>query len=199
MDWMGIVTPEMEARLQVLHNAPGRYYHVWSHPLSMHRIAFEHRKHIVDMPAVLAMIAFHDAVYDSGANDNEEQSARLAADMLSATASKTTIAFVCTGILATKKHLVSGDLPLDQQRDIALLLDIDLSILGAPEDEFDDFDAKVRQEYSWVGDDHWRIGRAAVMRAFSQRPSIYHTEEFRRQFEDGARRNISRLLAKLDV
>ncbi len=195
---MDTLTPQIETVLQSLHNASGRHYHVWSHPLTMRSLAARYAHLITDMQSVLAMIAFHDAVYDSRRNDNEERSADLAREMLSATVPQAQLDFILTGILATKRHLISDGLSPEQRDDIAFLLDADLSILGAEDREFDAFDAAVRKEYGWVTDDAWRVGRTAVMRSFSQRRAIYLTSDFRTAFEDQARRNIARLLKALE-
>ncbi|MNU47211.1 hypothetical protein D3C71_360940 [compost metagenome] len=195
---MDIVTPQIESALKSLHDAPVRHYHVWNHPLSMRTLAERYAHLITDMQSVLAMIAFHDAVYDSRRNDNEEQSAALAREMLSGIVPPEQLDFIVAGIIATKRHLIPDGLSPGQRRDIAFLLDADLSILGTEAAEFDAFDAAVRKEYDWVTDDEWRVGRAAVMRSFSQRQEIYLTNEFRTAYEDQARRNIARLLKALE-
>jgi predicted metal-dependent HD superfamily phosphohydrolase len=164
----------------------------------MRTLAERYAHLISDIQSVLAMIAFHDAVYDSQRNDNEEESAALARKMLSGIVSPELLDFIVAGILATKRHLIPVGLPVGQQRDIAFLLDADLAILGSSEEEFDAFDAAVRKEYAWVDAVAWRIGRAAVMRSFSQRPAIYLSDEFRAAFEEQARRNIARLLKSLE-
>jgi predicted metal-dependent HD superfamily phosphohydrolase len=194
---MDIITPQIEAVLKGLHDAPGRHYHIWKHPLSMRSLAERHAHLIADMQSVLAMIAFHDAVYDSRRNDNEERSASLAREMLSSTVAPDQLEFILAGIRATQRHLIPDGLSSGRRGDVAFLLDADLSILGASEAEFDAFDAAVRKEYEWVTDDAWRTGRAAVMRSFSQRPSIYLTADFNVHYEQQARRNISRLEASL--
>jgi predicted metal-dependent HD superfamily phosphohydrolase len=74
---------------------------------------------------------FHDAVYELRRSDNEEQSARLAEGALSnAGAPREVGARVATLVLATR-HTASPE-STDEQ----LLVDIDLSILGATESRF---------------------------------------------------------------
>ena len=82
-------------------------------------------------------------------------------------------------------------------RDAAFFLDMDLSILGAPQGAFDSYEAAVRREYAWVDDKAWRSGRAAVLEKFLARPQIFHTEAFRQRFEAQARKNIARSIAAL--
>jgi len=99
-------------------------------------------------------------------------------------------------IEATATHALP-DLKGSAKQDAAFFLDMDLAILGAPPALFDSYEAAVRREYSWVDANAWRSGRAAVLKKFLARPTIFHTELFRRRFEEQARRNLSRSLASL--
>jgi predicted metal-dependent HD superfamily phosphohydrolase len=78
-------------------------------------------------PAEIALaLWFHDAVYDPRASDNEARSAELARERLGALGVGTEVTErIAAQILATREHLAAGD------ADTQLLLDIDLSILGA--------------------------------------------------------------------
>jgi predicted metal-dependent HD superfamily phosphohydrolase len=51
---------------------------------------------------------------------------------------------VCRLILATKTHESDG------QAEQALMLDVDLSILGSEPIHFSEYERQIRQEYSWV-------------------------------------------------
>lgn len=87
---------------------------------------------------------FHDAVYDVHRHDNEEQSARL----MRAAAAR-------VGLPAPESERVSGLIMATKHDavpagvDAALIVDVDLSILGAAVERFDD-ERQVRDEYSWV-------------------------------------------------
>ena len=56
----------------------------------------------------------------------------------------------------------------------------------------------VRAEYRHVTDDEWRIGRAAVLEGFLERPTIYSTPTARDRWETRARANLTAELASLD-
>jgi predicted metal-dependent HD superfamily phosphohydrolase len=56
----------------------------------------------------------------------------------------------------------------------------------------------VRAEYRHVTDDEWRIGRAAVLEGFLERPAIYSTPTARDRWETRARANLTAELASLD-
>jgi predicted metal-dependent HD superfamily phosphohydrolase len=81
--------------------------------------------------------------------------------------------------------------------DEALLLDIDLSILGADEAAFDEYDRAIRTEYSWLSEDAYRQGRAKVLKSFLERERVFHTALYRGRCEQPARINIERALAQL--
>jgi predicted metal-dependent HD superfamily phosphohydrolase len=82
--------------------------------------------------------------------------------------------------------------------DEALITDIDLAILGAPESRFDEYEAQIRREYSWVPEPLFRNTRARLLSGWLDRPAIYVTEHFRERLEVPARRNLRRSLSRLN-
>lgn len=58
--------------------------------------------------------------------------------------------------------------------------------------EYDEYAHRIRQEYSHVPDDRFRLGRAAILEKFLQMKYIYATAEFRALFEEQARLNLRR-------
>ena len=184
--------------LRPLYAAADRHYHGLSHIKALLGLAAEHRAMLADPEAVEAAIWFHDAIYDSRAADNEARSAALARERLSGRTDPARVKRIAAMIEATATHALP-DLPEQYRADAALFLDMDLSILGAPPEAFDAYEAAVRQEYAWVPEPAWRQGRAAVLRRFLQREAIFHTETFRLRFEAPARGNIARSLKTLEA
>jgi predicted metal-dependent HD superfamily phosphohydrolase len=76
-------------------------------------------------------------------------------------------------------------------------VDIDLSILGAEAERFDEYEVQVRQEYAWVPGPVFRHKRREILQGFLARPHIYATEWFQRRFEAVARNNLQRSVARL--
>lgn len=147
---------------------------------------------VADRAAVEFALWFHDAVYDPKAADNEERSAELAGQVAgSAGLSVSFVAHVSTLILATKRHEPAANC------DTAVLLDVDLSILGQPSERFDRYEAEIRREYAWVPEAVFRVKRAEILAAFLARPAIYQTETFRARYEQTARANLQRSLDRL--
>lgn len=142
---------------------------------------------------VAIAIWFHDAVYDTHAADNEQQSAELAtAALRDAGASDDVISRIRELILAT------GHTGAPSPGDQALLVDIDLAILGSARDRFDQYGEQIRQEFSWVPEMTYREKRREVLMRFAARPVIYSTAFFQRRFEQQARVNLARAIAGLE-
>ncbi len=94
-------------------------------------------------------------------------------------------------IMATK-HAAEAPFP-----DAALMVDIDLSILGREEDRFDRYEDDVRREYRWVPGTLFRAKRKEMLSAFVERESLYETEHFRSRYESQARTNLARSIERL--
>jgi predicted metal-dependent HD superfamily phosphohydrolase len=135
---------------------------------------------------------FHDAVYDPKAADNEEKSAAWAAAALTnAGVSGESVMRISELILATKHSACTPE------QDTQLVADIDLSILGREPDIFTAYDRAIRLEYKWVAEDEYREGRTRVLSRFLDRPAIFQSDVFRSRFEQQARVNLRRAIARL--
>lgn len=179
--------------LLAAYNEPTRFYHTLQH-LDACLEEFDHVRDLCEHPAEVELaLWFHDIVYDSHRSDNEEKSAewmeRVARE---ADLSEEIITRVRDLILATRHNAPP------ESSDTALLVDIDLAVLGADEERFDRYEQDVRKEYDWVSDEQFREGRAKVLRSFLDRETIYSTELFRAQLEESARKNIERSLTRLE-
>ncbi len=178
-------------QLSPIYTSPDRAYHNLAH-IQACLAEFEAVRSLASNPtAMQTAIWFHDVIYDTHAHDNEERSADFAREQLQlAGADEALINTVVELILATKHNQpVSGD--------AALLVDIDLAILGKPADEFDRYDAAIRQEYAWVSEEAYRAGRSKVLQSFLDRETIYQTEFFRNRYEVQARLNLQQALLRL--
>ena len=94
-------------------------------------------------------------------------------------------------ILATRHgqaNLTQHSSPLDAT--IALLLDIDLAILGSPTDRYEQYESQVRQEYAWVPAVAFRSGRATLLKGFHAADPLYQTGFFRQRYELRAKENL---------
>jgi predicted metal-dependent HD superfamily phosphohydrolase len=178
--------------LQSLYGLAGRHYHDLRH-ISDCLTEFDATRHLAHQTiAVEFAIWFHDAIYDTHASDNEERSADLAKRNLSDAGVTPVLGQqVGTLILATKNH----DSTL--HKDAALLVDIDLSILGQPQARFFDYEAQIRREYEWVPGPVFCAKRAEILERFIARPRIYTHQEFYGRYEQQARMNLEESVRRL--
>jgi predicted metal-dependent HD superfamily phosphohydrolase len=192
---LGVAPPGgLLLELVARYSEPHRFYHTLQH-LRECFSALAPASHLAKrLASVQLALWFHDAFYETHAHDNEERSARWAEESLVAGgAGADTAARVRELVLATRHDAVP------EGEDAKLLVDVDLSILGAAEPRFAEYERQVRQEYGWVPDDAFRQGRARVLASFLDRSSIYSTAWFAARLEEQARKNLSRSLKELVV
>lgn len=175
----------------------GRPYHNWDHVLAILLLGSRYPHLIKDIEAFFWMAIFHDAIYQSTRQDNEEKSASFARECLKEIVSSIRLELICAGIVSTAKHAVPTNSSPTATQDIAFFLDCDLAILGSNQETFQAYDLAIRKEYDWVSDDQWRIGRAGVMNKFMTRNPLYFTKEMQIQFEANARKNMQKLIKDL--
>jgi predicted metal-dependent HD superfamily phosphohydrolase len=102
-----------------------RHYHNQRHIAECLR-EFDAARNLVRQAEVVELaLWFHDAVYETRASDNEERSAALAKECLDEAGVSGSISnAVVELVMATKTHETGGN------ADAAVMVDIDLSILG---------------------------------------------------------------------
>lgn len=178
--------------LEAAYADPVRAYHTADHIrdcLAQFDLSRETAQHPDEVEAA---IWFHDAVYLPGASDNEDRSARLAQTSLTEAGAPLEVARRIAGLVVATQHLA-----IPSEPDAALLCDIDLSILGRTPEVFDEFERRIRREYSWVPEPVYRGARAEILEGFLRRGVIYQTDFFRQRYEIPARANLTRAIAQL--
>jgi predicted metal-dependent HD superfamily phosphohydrolase len=177
------------------HGQAHRHYHTLDHVAALLRLLDEHGAEVADRDALALAILFHDAVYEPARHDNEQASASFASQRLAALGlPEGLIAKVVRYILGTQH---GQGTPSVDDADLALLLDLDLSILGATPTEYRAYAQAIRGEYATVPDELYRPGRRGVLEGFLARERIYHTGKLRSLWEARARANLAREIAEL--
>ncbi|WP_370235680.1 MULTISPECIES: HD domain-containing protein [Henriciella] len=191
------VPAELIEGLKVRYGEPQRHYHTWDHidALKRHFDDFADEWHRPE--PVLWALYWHDAIYDPTRGDNEELSAQLLEEQGRGFLGEDDLAFAAQIVRATAKHQVPDGLERDDAHDLALFLDIDLSILGAPAAVFDRYETDVRREYGFVPDEAFRAGRARILKGFAERQELYFTDAGRGLWDARARSNLQRSLDRL--
>jgi len=175
-----------------LYSQPHRHYHNLNH-ISECLNEFDSALYLAKQPlAVELAIWFHDAVYDTHATDNEEQSAELAKTRIGPMKEDANLlASAWALVLATKTHDPS------YHPDAPLLVDIDLSILGKSQEQFWQYENQIRREYDWVPQGTFAAKRAEILERFLARERIYSTQLFFEKYEKQARANIQASIRQL--
>lgn len=171
---------------------PHRHYHTLQH-LRECLANFETLRHLPKHPVEVGFaIWFHDAIYDVTRHDNEAHSAAWAkSEILKAGLAEETAERVAGLIMATRHNATPVGI------DATVLVDIDLWILGAPPERFDEYERQVREEYGHLPDAVFRQGRLAILQQFLARPALFGTPEFLGAHEQQARANLTRSIALL--
>ncbi len=149
--------------------------------------------------AVELAIWFHDIVYVTNprflATENERYSASKADNFMYRLVRWNTIRRkkVFDYIVATRTHALALD------DDCAYFLDIDMSILGQPDAEFDAYEAGIRFEHQHVPWDIFAEIRGKFVREWLQRAEenkLFFTEFFGNKFNEQAKKNLEWSLVK---
>jgi len=167
------------------HQDASRAYHNLSHLYSIHAVASLYPDFPEDNDLFYWILFFHDLIYNAHKQNNEVESAKMAAAFLSPYLSSEQIDYIVSVIHSTAKHQ-----PLDDQLTTRIFLDSDLAILAAPLKVYQRYAKAIRKEYRIFPDLLYKPGRRKVLRHFLERPRIYFTEWFFMHGEEQARKNL---------
>jgi len=171
----------------------GRYYHNLDHIEAVLATLDMLAEHAHNRPALELAAWFHDAIYDPRATDNEERSALLAESVCAGWGLPAETAnLVGRLIRATRTHQADAN-----DREVSVLLDADLGILGDDRAAYDAYAAAIRKEYAWVAEKDYREGRSRILHEFLRRKRIYRLETMHDNLNSRARENLTRELKTL--
>lgn len=173
--------------IETAYTEPHRHYHTLMHieavlcGLDRCRAAFN------DPDIAELALVYHDLVYEPVRQDNEDQSAARLSARLSAHIDATRLKRACSHIEATRRHDPAED------PDTNLVLDLDMSILGAPWGDYLAYAEEVFAEYIPVyGADTYAAGRVKLfLEPTLAKGRIFLTNPFTR-LEAVARNNLAR-------
>lgn len=135
---------------------------------------------------------FHDAIYKPFSSTNEEDSAEWAkAFMEESKMPIDVIQRVFDLIILTKTH------SNPKSTDAAIMLDIDLSILGAEPEIYNQYEKNIRREYKRVPYFLYKKKRKEILQSFLDMSRIYTHDDFYKKWESVARSNLAGAIAAL--
>ena len=194
------VPQEQQKKILQYYQRPLRSYHNLNHIQEMF-IQFRevHNQSLWSSPNEIYMaLLYHDAIYEYGAKDNEEQSARLAQkDILAHQADqKLNISYITQLIRHTAQHgsLTASELTDDEK----LFLDCDMAIVGASTQRYQEYEEQIQQEYTQVYVSFlYRMGRKRFLKKLLRAERIFFSTLFHEKYDKQARKNIETALQKL--
>lgn len=189
------VWPDLIDVLKSLYGEAHRAYHTWDHILAL----LDHFERLEwhDPMSVEVALFWHDVIYEPLSSTNEADSAAMMRETMIGRADNALLDRAESIVLATAKHQVPSGSNDALAQDCALFLDMDLSILGAPWDEFDRYDRAIRQEFIAIPDQVFLPRRRAIMAEFLERERLFLTDTFHQIYDATARANLARLVASL--
>jgi len=169
---------------------PQRHYHTQQH-LTECLTLFDTLRAHAEQPADIELaLWFHDAIYDVQGHDNEARSAHWATKGLKAGGVDAARCQRVHDLIMATCHTA---LPVSP--DQALLVDIDLAILGAPAARFAGYTRQISAEYAWVPPQVYAVKRRAVLQGFLDRAQIYTTPAVAQRLEQRARANLAKAIS----
>lgn len=170
-----------------------RRYHTSEHLAEVFVHFEKNRAAFRDPQAVALALFFHDAIYEIRGRDNEERSARFAREVLTEMGAEADLANRVAELVAmTKNHTASAS-----DTDAALMMDIDMAILGASRERYKKYAADVEAEYtSRLTQQEYRAGRQHFLGTCTgaekgAKKRFFITDAFEAQFGDQSRRNLA--------
>jgi len=139
-----------------------------------------------------AALWYHDVIYQPMAKDNEQRSAEWAVRFLTQSGVGDEDCRLVSSLIMATRHAEDPRAITHQ-----LVVDIDLSILGAAPARFDEYERQVWEEYKWIPWFVYKKKRRELLKRFLDKPGIYATKIFHDEYERQARENLKRSLAKL--
>lgn len=172
-----------------------RHYHTLAH---VHDVLNTIRRFATDthnLPTLQLAAWFHDAIYDSRADDNEIRSAELAESMLADLGLPAGIIHETNRLIRlTQTHTTTLD-----DHNGHLLLDADLAPFANPHAQFEQNSANIRREYAWVPAEQYRTERIRILQSFLDRDRLFYTPQLFAQLEQPARQNIQSEITRLQA
>ncbi|MBP4138318.1 hypothetical protein J3495_09470 [Flavobacterium sp. P7388] len=176
--------------LEKAYTKKSRHYHNLTHLEDM-IVSFEtYRDQIQNPNEIMFAIFYHDYIYKSSKKDNEIKSAEFALSILPENA-RLDKQLVFDTICATQLH------QHHEIEDINWLIDFDLKILARDWNEYQMYFEQIRKEYRIYPDFLYKPGRAKALQHFLENEFIFQTEEFRKLYEEKARKNIEKEISLL--
>lgn len=172
-----------------------RHFHTLEEHIIPGLILLEKYKHLCERIDLIAIAWwYHDVICIPGDLYNEKLSASKAYYDCKTLNIDTEQCSIIRGLIQATEHFKMEP----EKNDELIIHDLDLAILGSSPERYNKYEKLIFKEYEPLVDEATFIrGRKYVLKAFLDENYIYMTKEFRRDFEEQARINISNQLKKI--
>ncbi len=178
------------------YSAPGRGYHGMAHVVSMLKqfnlflLQSGCADNIKNIQLFRFAIVMHD--YVNGTDFDIRDSIRKARRFLMGVVDESGSEYVEKLIFATD---YDNCIYLDFEQ--GLMQDLDLNVFCANDNAYDEYSRQIRDQYSQYSDDVFNNERIRILNIFLGKKYIFNTRYYREKYEDVARANLAREIAKL--
>lgn len=194
-----IIDLETRSNLINLYNERHRCYHTTTHIYDCLALLEEYSQNEKlcekKYMCLETAIWFHDAVYNPKSNKNEENSADLCVNWLKNKYNVDKTDDVCviiySMIMSTKNHIPKTKLE-------EILCDIDMSIFGYSENEYERYLIEIEEEYQYIPTVTFNQNRKKFIENLLYAKPIFKTSYFSNKFETQAITNIKNELIAFD-
>ena len=170
-----------------------KFYHNLNHVYSFVNLFEKYNKFINNYKnEFLISIYFHDIIYIPSRNDNEEESINMFNKFYNEVKpnnlnKEKAIEF----IVETKNHSLSKDYDFE----LDLFLDMDMQIVS--DENWEDYENKIRKEYCFVDETEYKNKRKQFLQSLVNKNRIFRTQIFYDTYEQIAKNNITNIINKL--
>lgn len=178
-------------KIQEAYSDPARHYHTLRHIYQGIHELNEVQNEVNDYFSIVYAFFYHDI------SATEEESAQIALEACEKSGYSSSFKLQVIQLILATKHTSAVDL---DKPDTQVIRDIDLSILGQPKNIFDEYEAQIAQEYSWVKPpDLYLAKRLEVIDTFIRRTPLFLTPHFYEKYEAQAKINLARSISKIVI
>ncbi len=171
-----------------------RHYHDLQHIADVLAVAEALSDEIENAAAVQLAIWFHDVVYETDGNqDNELLSADYAVREMSRVGVSDDLLNTVHALILDTKHQARPE-----TQDGCVIVDADLSTFAVDREQFDRHSADVRREFWHVDPELYCNSRIALLKSMLNRDPLYYTQTMHERYTSMAHANLQHAIEQLE-